>query len=105
MSVPITASKRIHGIGFSTEAVHTHARMYGQSVLATVPTMHYSASVQLFSVDQPHHRFLAVVDVAQITASRNQSYGVRLQKAFAQYFIACGRDRYGLMKYVDISNL
>ena len=103
VSVLITAPKFVHGIGFSTESIYTQARKCGQSVLATVSTMHYSASVQLFSIDQPHNRFLAVVDVARVTTSRDQSYGVRLQKEFAQYFLACGRDLYGLMKYVDIS--
>ena len=67
--------------------------------------MHYSATVQLSSVDQPHHRFLAVVDVTRITTSRDNSYGVQLQKEFAQNFIACGRDRHGLVKYVYITDL
>ena len=67
--------------------------------------MHYSATLQLFPVDQPHHRFLAVVDVVRITTRRDQSYGVRLQKEFAQYFIACGRDRHGLLKYVYITDM
>ena len=60
--------------------------------------MHYSATLQLFFVDQPHHHFLAVVDGAQITTVIDQSYVVRLQKEFAKYFVACGSDRHGLVK-------
>ena len=67
--------------------------------------MNYSATVQLFSVDKPHHRFPAVVDVARITTSRDHTYDVRFQKEFAQYFIACGRDSHGLLKYIYITDL
>ena len=65
--------------------------------------MHYLATVQLFAVDKPHKRFLAVVDVARITTSMNQSYGARFQKVFTQYFIVCGCDCYGLMKDIYIT--
>ena len=67
--------------------------------------MHCSATVQLFFVDQPNHRFLALVDFARITTSRVRSYGVRLQKELAQYCIACGRDGHGLVKNVYITDL
>ena len=105
MTVPIASAKFVDSVGFFTEATHTQERKCWQSALATVSTMHYSATVQLFAVDKPHQRFLAVVDVARITTSRNQSYGVRYQKKFAQYFIACGRDCYGLMKDIYITIL
>ena len=71
----------VHGIGFFTEAIHTQARKCLQSLFATVPTMHYSATVQLFSVDKPHQRFLAVVDVVQITTSRNKFMVSGLRKS------------------------
>ena len=70
MSVPIAEAKFIDRIGFPTVAIHAQAMQRWQPNLATVSTMHYSESVQLFSVDQSYHRFLAVVDVARITTSR-----------------------------------
>ena len=97
MFVPEATEKFVNFIGFFTAAIHTETRKCWQSVLETVSTIHYSATVQLFSVNKPHHRFLAVVDV-RITTSGNQLYGVRFQKKFAQYFIACGRDCYGFLK-------
>ena len=84
MPVPVAAAKFVHGISFFTEAIHNQARMCWQSVLAKVSTVHYSATVQLFSAHKPHQNLLAVIDVARITTSRNESYGARFQETFAQ---------------------
>ena len=76
----IASENIVDSIGFFTEAIQAEERKRWQIVFANVSAMHYSATVQLFSVDMLHQRFLAVVDVARITTSRNQSHGVRFQK-------------------------
>ena len=50
-------------MGLFREAINAQEWKCWQSLFANVSTMHYSATVQVFSVEKPHQRFLSVVDV------------------------------------------
>jgi hypothetical protein len=50
VTVPETAAKFVHVPGLYTESVHTEVRNVWQSVLSTVSTVQYLASVRLFPI-------------------------------------------------------
>ena len=62
---------------------------FWQPVFALIAPLQYLATpVCLFLVDQPHQRFLTVIDITAVSARRNEAYGIGLQKLFTQHLIA-----------------
>jgi hypothetical protein len=96
VTVPKTAEKFVHVPGVYTETIHTQIPKVWQSVLSTVSTAQYLASVSLFPIHQSHQRFLIIIHVAGIPPSGNETYGTMLQKPFFQQSVAGRRDRYRL---------
>ena len=61
--------------------------------------------VCLFPVDQLHQRFLTVIDIAAVSARRNEAYGIGFQKLFTQLLIACRSDCNVFQKNLYVTDL
>jgi len=61
--------------------------------------------VRLFLVHQPHQFFLIVINISALPDRRNETYGVGLQKPFAQKLIARRRDCNSFQGNLDITYL
>ena len=65
MIVVVTAEKFAHCPCLLAETVHTNVWEFWQPVLASIaPVQYLSSAVCLFPVDQPHQRFLTLMDIA-----------------------------------------
>ena len=92
MTVVVTSEKFLHGPRLRGETVHT--KMGG--VLATYIRVRcaravYGVPVHHLPVDQTHQCFLTVIDIAALSARRDETYGMGLEETFTQHLIACGR--------------
>jgi len=106
MTVVVTAENFVHGPCLLAETVHTKEGVFWQPVLASIaPVQHLAAPVCVFRLDQPHQRFLTVIDIAAVFASRNEAYDIGLQKLFTQHLIACGSDCNGFQKNLYVTDL
>jgi hypothetical protein len=88
-----------------TITVQTQTRQLGQPEFPSVTSVQYLAIVRLFSVDEPHDGFLAVIDIACVTAGGEQTNDVGLQEHSSEDFIACRCHFHEFKEHFDISDL
>ena len=106
MIVVVTSEIFAHIPCLLGETVHTKVGEFWQPVLASIrPVQYLESPVSLFQVDQPDQGFLTVIDIAAVSARRNETCGIGLQKLLTQHLIACGSDCNGFQKNLYVTDL
>jgi len=106
MTLEVTSEKLVHSPRLWAETVHTKVGALWQPVFAFVAAVQYLAShAHHFPVDQPHQHFLTVIDIASVSARRDETYGFGFEETFTQNLIACGRDSNGFHENVYVTYL
>jgi hypothetical protein len=85
--------------------VYTQARQLRKPEFPSGTSVQYLAIGCVFSVDEPIDCFFAVIDIACVSTSEDQSDSVDLQKLSSEEFIACRCYCRGFLEHFDISNL
>jgi len=72
----VTAEKFVYGPRLRAENFHNKVREFWQSLHASLTTVqNLSSSVHYLLVDQTRLRVFTVIDVAAVSAGRNETYG------------------------------
>jgi len=106
MTVVVTAEKFLHRHCFRTETVHTKVVEFWHHEHASIAhVQHLASPVYLFPVYKPNQRFLTVINITAVSARRNETYVIGLQKLFTQQFIACGSECNGFQENLYVTDL
>ena len=104
MTMIVAFEKFVHGTRLRAETIHNKVGEFWQPELAPVTPVQYLAFPAI-PVDQPHQRFPTVIDIAAVSARRDETYGIGLEETFTRHLITCGRDSNGFQENVYVPYL
>jgi len=104
MTMEVTSENFVHGPRLRAETIHTKVGEFWHPVFASVTPVQYLASPAI-PVDQPHQRFLTVIDITAVSTRRDETYGIGLEETFTQHLITRGRDSNGFQENLYVPYL